>query len=111
MISELKSPKLPKLQNIDPGSLELVILTSCNCNLNCFINIEMIFNKLPIDETINAIKLENNVRGEPFGNCKKKKKGGRDFVNYITIVVKHQGQQINVKLFGNGKMVITGANC
>lgn len=107
-------------KNIKPSPLRLIVLTSCNCNLFCNININIIYHQLKIDENIKSIKLEQDIKGEikeskkkqvkknklKDNKCIKKKK---HFINQITIVLTNQTQTINVKLFGNGKIVITGA--
>lgn len=112
------SPAKVSYQNIRPSHLRLIVLTSCNCNLNCNVNINTIFHKLDIDNTVRTIKLEQHTKGEikePKRKQRKKNKNKnrekkkKHFINQITIVLSHMGYSINVKLFGNGKIVVTGA--
>ena len=106
-----------KFNNISPSPLRLIVLTSCNCNLNSNININIVYHKLEIDQLVSSIKLEEKIiKGEikePKRKQKKKNKlkdkKKKHFSSQITIVLNHQGQTINVKLFGNGKIVVTGA--
>lgn len=111
--------KQVKYQNISPSALKLVVITSCNCNLNCNINLNVIYACLDPDndDIIKKVELENRVKGECKSskvvrkNKKKsvKEKKKKHFINQITIVLNYLEAKINVKLFGNGKMVITGA--
>ena len=104
-------------RNISPSPLKLVVMTSCNCNLHCNINLNVIYECLELDEIIKKVELENLMKGESKSpkvvrkNKKKviKEKKKKHFINQITIVLKYLNNKINVKLFGNGKMVITGA--
>jgi len=114
-VSEVTSRRPYK--NINPSELKLVVITSCNCNLNSNINIGVIYQCLEIDDLVKTIELENNTKGELkiVKNVRKNKKHipkdkkKKHFINQITIVLNYKGSKINVKLFGNGKMVITGA--
>lgn len=102
---------------INPSELKLIVLTSCNCDLNSHVNISSIFNQIEHDDNIINVILGDECRGkikELKKKLKKKKNSKKNqkkkhFVNQITIIVSYLNNFINIKLFGNGKMVITGA--
>ena len=103
-------------RSIKPSELKLVVITSCNCNLECNINIGVIYQCLQMSNFVRTVELESNVKGEaklPKNKTNKKHKNEdkkkKHFINQITIVVNYSESKINIKLFGNGKMVLTGA--
>lgn len=120
LASELSYTEEVTYKNINPSDLKLIVITSCNCNLQCNININVVFKCLAAgddDDLVKTVELENSSKGEPrtIKNVRRNKKNPskdkkkKHFINQITIVLHHQDSKINVKLFGNGKMVITGA--
>lgn len=102
---------------INPSDLKLIVLTSCNCDLKAHVNISSIFHQIEHDDNIINVILGDESRGklkETKKKLKKKKNSKKNqkkkhFVNQITIIVSYLNNFVNIKLFGNGKMVITGA--
>lgn len=104
-----------------PDQLKLIIIT-CKAHLNCNLNLELIAKKLPLDDQIIGKKLlgiieegliKTRAKTLHKKNAKIKKKTSRkDFSNQCTIIVKigtpPDEKKLNLKLFGNGKIVITG---
>lgn len=96
------------------GPLQLIIIT-CKTHLHCNLNLELLAKCLPIDERILGKKLINVIaegaikikkrKSKPLSNNKRP-----DFSNQCTIVVNidDNHNNINLKIFGNGKIVITG---
>lgn len=105
------------IQQPNIGSLRLIIIT-CNCCLNCNLNLELIAKNLKLDDHIIGKKLlgvceDGIIKTKPKTSRKnynnQKKTQRRDFSNQCTIVIKSPtGQNINLKIFGNSKIVITG---
>lgn len=107
MFPEMSCPK--------PGPLKLIIIT-CKTHLKCNINLEILAKCLPLDDQILGKKLLDVI---VEGRIKVKKRKSkvrsnrikrRDFSNQCTVVVKPYDQRniINLKIFNNGKIVITG---
>lgn len=101
-----------------PGELKLIV-TTCKAYLNCNINLELIAKKLILDEHIigkklvgiieeGEIKKKSKVRTKKFKTRKRTPR--RDFSNQCTVIVRSNlpDKILNLKLFGNGKIVITG---
>ena len=106
----------------EPTQLKLIIIT-CKTFFKCNINLDLIARQLAIDEQIKGIKLldvaeKGLIKSKPKTNRnqrkgKKKKNTNtsrQDFSNQCTVIIQPQGyeKQLNLKLFGNGKIVITG---
>lgn len=76
------------------------------------INLEKIYNQIPISQYIPYIEygVNNNPRGFSKKSLKKKRKKKEEkiFYNQSTIHVKYGGKLMNVKLFNNGRIQITG---
>jgi TATA-box binding protein (TBP) (component of TFIID and TFIIIB) len=107
-----------------PTDLKLIIIT-CKTTLNSNINLEIIARQLKLDDEIKGKKLlgivnEGLIKTKPknyrINNKKKKRKrksdnpGREDFSNQCTVLVKPNNfdKMLNLKIFGNGKIVITG---
>jgi|UniRef100_A0A6C0BK53 hypothetical protein len=102
-----------------PDPLKLIIVT-CKTYLNCNLNLEMIAHKLPLDSQIIGKKLlgvveEGQIKSRTKANHKKTAKNGRkttrkDFSNQCTVIIQAPmcQKKLNLKIFGNGKIVITG---
>ena len=101
-----------------PGELKLIV-TTCKAYLNCNINLELIAKKLILDEYIigkklvgiieeGEIKKKSKVRTKKFKTRQRTPR--RDFSNQCTVIVRSNLPEkiLNLKLFGNGKIVITG---
>src|SRR4029078_3357650 len=107
----------------EPTALKLIIIT-CKTFLRCNLNLDLIARQLKIDDQIKGKKLlgvaeegsiktkSKNYRSNKSKKTKKKTQNStrKDFSNQCTVIVKPEGfeKQLNLKLFGNGKMVITG---
>jgi len=99
-----------------PTPTDLRISTStATCNINSFINLELIYRLLEIDENIKYIEYVNKPpKGEYIGKQKsvKAKKKKKLFFNQITIIVRPFNDTVylfnNVKLFNNGAVSMTG---
>ena len=112
-----------KIPPPEPSALKLIIIT-CKTFLNCNLNLDLIARKLEIGEQIKGKKLlgvaeEGSIKTKSKNytmnknkRIKKKKQNSirEDFSNQCTVIVKPNGYEklINLKLFANGKMVITG---
>lgn len=100
------------------SDLRLVVVT-CGASLDCYLNLEIIATEIILTEEIVGVKLEGVVtRGKiktktkkyNVNKTKRKKKRG-DFSNQCTVNIcpkQKPGLELNVKIFGNGKLVITG---
>lgn len=77
-----------------------------------YINLEKIYNEIPISSYIPYIEygVNNNPRGFSKKSLRKKrkKKKKKIFYNQSTIHVFYGGKLMNVKLFNNGRIQITG---
>ena len=99
-----------------PTPTDLRISTStATCNINSFINLELIYDFLSIDDNIKYIEYGSKPpKGEYIGKQKslKAKKKKKLFFNQITIIVKPLDDTNyifnNVKLFNNGAVSMTG---
>lgn len=103
----------------EPEPLQLIIIT-CKTYLKCCINLDLIAKKLPLDDQIIGKKLlgvveegfitSKNKAPKPVKAKNKRHVFRKDFSNQCTIVVKIDDviKKLNLKIFGNGKMVITG---
>lgn len=121
----MKTDIVPQLDQIDtddvmpqPDQLKLIIVT-CKTYLNCNLNLELIAKNLVLDDQIIGKKLlgiiEDGQIKKRTKSHKKTIKPGRkisrkDFSNQCTIIVQPPDSQkkLNLKIFGNGKIVITG---
>lgn len=74
----------------------------CIADLNTIVDIETIFKYIPIDDTILGIKYHGRYKG--------KVKQSGSFFNQISIVIfsEKYNKQINLKVFTNGKLQMTG---
>jgi len=96
-----------------PKNLRISTSTA-TCNINSLINLNIIYNKLEIDENIIYIEYANEIsKGKNPGKKKSKKASDKKklFYNQITIIVKpYEDKEIfnNVKLFNNGAISMTG---
>ena len=132
-LSELEAPIKPLNKKIElkkrlpppePTGLKLIIIT-CKTVLNSNINLDLIARQLAIDDEIKGKKLlsvaeEGAIKSKPknYRNNKNKQQkkqknhnsSRKDFSNQCTVIVHPIGyeKQLNLKLFGNGKIVITG---
>lgn len=104
-----------------------VVFIVCNCSLQndspTYLNLLMIAKKLTQSENIVKLKLLGVIEWG-FEDKKKKRKSvieenkrikkRKDFSNQCTVVVKlrsNPSKQINLKIFGNGNVIITGSTC
>lgn len=101
-----------------PSELKLIIAT-CKTHLNCNINLVLLAKRLPIDDVIIGKKLLGIIaKGQVKMKVKKthtkkstpiKKTARKDFSNQCTVIVQiSPDKKINLKIFGNGNVVITG---
>lgn len=100
--------------------LKLIIIT-CKTHLNCNLNLKLMAKKLVLNQLVIGKKLLNVIE-EGIIKTKSKtthsrknakplrKMSRKDFSNQCTIIVKsnNSDRNINLKIFGNGKIVITG---
>jgi hypothetical protein len=107
----------------EPGPLKLIIIT-CKTYLDCNINLELLAKKIKLDDCVIGKKLlgvieEGFVKNKPKSSHTRKrikpikKNGRKDFSNQCTIIIKSHSatendRKINLKIFGNGMIVITG---
>src|ERR1700722_18385403 len=110
---------IPATLEIAPQPSELVlIIITCKTLFQCNFNLEIIAKKLQRDDQIIRKKLIGVIDDGPselkqkHKRSKKKTKisSRKDFSNQCTLVVKpiQLNKEINLKVFGNGKIVITG---
>jgi hypothetical protein len=114
----------------EPGDLRVIIIT-CGFSLDCNINLDLIAHELPIDDQIIGVKLPGVVEKGCFDPTlipnkpkptKRKRKNANtkvesdapkriEFGNQCSFRVVPQGSdlKLDLKLFGNGSGVITGA--
>lgn len=101
-----------------PDQLQLIIVT-CKTYLQCNLNLELIAKKIILDDLIIGKKLlgiieEGKIKNKSKNIHKKsinplKKTSRKDFSNQCTIIVNiDNNRKLNLKIFGNGKIVITG---
>lgn len=103
-----------------PDPLKLIIVT-CKTQLNCQINLELLAKKLVLDDQIVGKKLldvvnEGMIKRKTKTLRSRKTVAGRkkmvrkDFSNQCTVVIKlsNPDKLLNLKIFGNGIIVITG---
>jgi hypothetical protein len=101
-----------------PDQLKLIIVT-CKTYLNCNLNLELIAKKMVLDDRIIGKKLlgiveEGLIKTKSKSHKKSVKQGKKmsrkDFSNQCTVIVKQPNSEkkLNLKIFGNGKIVITG---
>jgi TATA-box binding protein (TBP) (component of TFIID and TFIIIB) len=76
--------------------------TVCLSSVGCPLDLEIIFYKLPLDDCILGIKYHNRYKGQV--------KETGSFFNQATIVmyIKEVDKQVNLKIFTNGNIQITG---
>lgn len=104
----------------DPTQLQLII-TTCKTHLNCNLNLKLLAEKILLDDKIIGKKLlgvvEEGLIKKKSKNCHprrvtkpNKKTTRKDFSNQCTIIIQTDDptRRINLKIFGNGKIVITG---
>ena len=121
--------KFPEFDDIKVSTKTFIVLT------NLTLNIDNLFNFLPISEyilipkrrgrkkknepinpnkdissgSIITLEYQNNIRGVDLKKKKKKvKKRGNYFRNSVTIVMAMEGKKINFKVSRNGKFQMTG---
>ena len=108
----------------EPTELKLIIIT-CDVFLDCNLNLEIIARQLELDDQIIGKKLLDvtsdgpfKIKPKPKPKPKKPSKNNsgedsqrRDFSNQCTILVRPPGftKDINLKVFGNGKIIICGS--
>lgn len=121
-----EGPEGPAIKDIpmcvgtpEPEPLQLIIIT-CKTYMNCCLNLDLIAKKLVLDDQIIGKKLlgvveegfitSKNKAPKPEKSKNKRHIFRKDFSNQCTIVVKIDGiiKKLNLKIFGNGKIVITG---
>jgi TATA-box binding protein (TBP) (component of TFIID and TFIIIB) len=95
--------------NISPTDLRISTHTA-TCNINSFINLNIISKYLKIDDKIKYIEHGKTTKGENMKiQSKKAKEKKRVFFNQITIIVEpKKDRRNNVKLFNNGAVSMTG---
>jgi len=115
-------PQEVKGPNISP--LKLIIVT-LKTSLGSYLNLDMIAKKLPLDHEIIGKKLvgvveEGAIKSRTRATTRERKQGKsrdrkdrkdrKDFSNQCTIIVHPKGfaKPLNLKVFGNGKIVVTG---
>ena len=110
----------------EPGELKLIIIT-CKTFLKSNINLDLIARQLEIDDLVLGVKLlgvaqkglikskNQTGRGRGRGRSRLERKKNtnthrEDFSNQCTVIIQPTGynKNLNLKLFANGKIVITG---
>ena len=85
---------------------------TCILQISSDINLKKIYDSVPITEYIPFIEYGSDNVPKGFSKKmlrkKRKKKKKKSFYNQSTIHVVHDGKIMNVKLFNNGKIQITG---
>ena len=85
---------------------------TCILQISSDINLKKIYDSVPITEYIPFIEYGSDNIPKGFSKKmlrkKRKKKKKKSFYNQSTIHVVHDGKIMNVKLFNNGKIQITG---
>lgn len=126
---ENKQLKFPEFDDIKVSTKTFIVMT------NLILNIDKLFNFLPISDyilipkrrgrkkknepvnpnkdissgSIITLEYQNNIRGVDLKKKKKKvKKRGNYFRNSVTIVMAMEGKKINFKVSRNGKFQMTG---
>jgi|LakMenE18May11ns_1017448.scaffolds.fasta_scaffold9957620_5 TATA-box binding protein (TBP) (component of TFIID and TFIIIB) len=111
---------LNKIEDMDNSKLKFeiskvkLVTMTVGYILNKFINLNVIFNNLKLNDIIVGIKYNNNYIGKIIN--KKKKEIKKDFKNQCTLIMHIKWIQnnivnekdLNVKLFNNGKIIFTG---
>ena len=74
------------------------------------IDIEKMYNSLRIDDIVKFIEFKKQYKGysKKLEKKTRKKKEKRTFYNQATIHIYHTNKVVNVKLFNNGKVQMTG---
>lgn len=96
-----------------PSQLELIII-ACTTNIGCNINLELMAQKLELDDQIVGKKMlgiveQGDIKKKGQHKKNKSKTVRKDFSNQCTIIVKiSPDKKINLKIFGDGEIVITG---
>jgi TATA-box binding protein (TBP) (component of TFIID and TFIIIB) len=75
-------------------------------SFSCDISLDDLYTQLGIDETIKLIKYKDQPYKGDIELSKKKKK--KSFYNQLTILVYYNDKIVNVKVFNNGKIQMTG---
>ena len=85
---------------------------TCILQISSDINLKKIYDSVPITEYIPFIEYGSDNVPKGFSKKmlrkKRKKKKKKSFYNQSTVHVVHDGKIMNVKLFNNGKLQITG---
>lgn len=86
-------------------SLRISTMTAL-CNMGCLINLQELYDKLEINDTIQCIEYQDKpIKGI---KKKKKKKNKKCFYNQMTLIINILNKNVNVKVFKNGRIQITG---
>jgi len=93
-----------------PSPIELIIIT-CKTKLHCNLNFELIAKHIKLDDQVIGKRLYKIIdEGCIKKKIQKEKPASRgDFSNQCTLVIKPVGYEnpLNLKVFGNGRVVIT----
>ena len=95
--------------SFSPTPLRISTMTAL-CDMGCIISLDNLYNNLNINDVIQRIEYQNKpVKGLEKKKKKKKTKGNKKcFYNQLTVVVNVMNKNVNVKIFKNGKIQITG---
>lgn len=88
--------------------LRISTMTAC-AYIGCAIDMDYLFNNLPVDYPVVYLKLNNKIRGK----VESAKKKTRSFYNQVTMLFScgeagDKKKNINVKIFCNGNVQMTG---
>lgn len=110
----IKNVKLLVNKNFDfkPSEIRISTMTIC-CFLNVNINTKQIFDDFEAPEineyeTVDNIITGVKIKGQIKGYFPKKQDSGKVFFNSITLNVVQLQKSINLKIFNNGKIQMTG---
>ena len=88
------------------SSLRISTMTAL-CDMGCLISLDDLYNQLEPNEIIKMVEYRDSpIKG--VLNKKKKKKKKKCFYNQLTVVVHILNKNVNIKIFKNGKIQITG---
>lgn len=93
----------------EPTDLRISTITAI-CNINTDIKLNIIYDKINIDNNIKYIEYGDKNKGTPVKKISKKKlKKKKIFFNQTTIIINiSPSRYVNTKIFRNGKIQMTG---
>lgn len=96
---------------LSPTPLRISTMTAL-CDMGCDISLDDLYRTLQINDVIKCVEYQDN----PVKGVKKKKKKKKNvtsgkkkcFYNQLTVIIHIMEKDVNVKIFKNGKIQITG---